>query len=1188
MGFCSISRGRNILYHFFPHLASKGQTALAKGRGMGYNGKRKAEEGGMGMRFTAAQQSAVEARNDSVLVSAAAGSGKTAVLVERVLSLLKEGMQIDRMLIVTFTRAAAGEMRERIGRRLEEEGDPRLGRQALRLNRAAICTLHVFCFRVLREHFQAAGIDPMCRIADEEKLDALRRRALDDALEAAYADPSADEQALFSQFEDPQIVEMMDSLYLFLTSKADPWGWAEEMCREENAQAAFWLPMLQAMCAGRLEGARELLPEMEKLVNRADGPARYAACLADDTALTQEVIRQARQGTLTGGNTGFARLSTKKAGPEENPEAAEQYKALRQEWKKRIEDARKLLPEDPEKAGARLAHTLPALRALCGLTKKMADGYFALKQARNYLDYSDLEHLTLKALSDPAVRGQVAGKFDALFIDEYQDVSGIQEAIIEALHAEGKNLLFMVGDVKQSIYRFRQADPTLFLQKYREYSLEETAPRRKILLQQNFRSNENILLAVNEVFSHAMREKETEIEYDEAAMLRPGPNQGFGAPAEIHLITAREAEDGAAGELKKGYLYEAEFAARRILELMRTSVVQDGRGGTRPLRFRDIAILVRYASGRAPHIARVLQAHGIPVYSDADAQFFDLPEVTDMLNLLRVIDNPLQDIPLLSALRCPCFGFSEEDLARIRLVERQPGTAFHEAFLSVLKKEDPLGDKARGAWERLAAWRFLAAHVTVDQLVWRVMEESGLYMRSGALPDGEQRQANLRLLCERAQGESAREGLGAFLRETGRLRAGDDGKSAKTLGENEDVVRILTLHKSKGLEFPVVFLMETARSFRKGGDGPLRLHARYGMALQYVDAERRTAASTCAFDALKGAGEREAVAEEARLLYVGMTRARERLILLGSPRRLDAALDRWRRPAAASAAGNADCMLDWVMQSLGGFHPGQYIGKGGSVWRMAFEKAESLTAPRPARAVPLTWTDEAPEESAARRLGRTIAVQPPLKTSVTAIAKQLRQEKDDWESPADKRTLPAEILVPDFLAQEHLTAAQRGTVTHRVLGLVDYALVREGHLADAVNALEEKGLLTREEKEAVRLSWLRGFFASSVGRRALAAEEIHREWAFNLKGGGRTLIQGVIDLCFLEEGQWVLVDYKTDRDAGEALTARYGEQMRWYARALEEITGKPVREKLLFGLRAGESLLVPDAEGETAGGEEKN
>ncbi|MBQ9263209.1 MAG: UvrD-helicase domain-containing protein [Clostridia bacterium] len=1129
------------------------------------------------MQWTAGQQSAINARNDSVLVSAAAGSGKTAVLVERVMSLLREGKQIDRMLIVTFTRAAAGEMRERIGRRLEEEGvqNAHLRRQSLRLNRAAICTLHVFCNRVLREHFEAAGVDPMARIADEEKLSALRRRALDDVLEAAYASPTANEETLFSQFEDPQIVELMESLYDFLISRADPWGWAEKMCSDGSASMKKWLPILGELCAAKLDGARELLPEMEKLINRGDGPARYAPTFQADAALTAALTEASEKGALTGGKTAFARLSTKKAGPEENPDIAEQFKALREEWKNRIKEARELLPEDPEKAEDDIRHTLPALRALCQLTHRMADAYFDMKQARNYLDYGDLEHLTLKALSDPDVRAAVAGKFDALFIDEYQDVSGIQEAILTALHEGNENLLFMVGDVKQSIYRFRLADPTLFLRKYRDYSLDEKAKHRKILLQQNFRSDENVLLAVNEVFSHAMREKETEIEYDEAAMLRPGGGQPLGAPVEIHLITAQEDADGSAGELKKGYLYEAEFVAKRIKELMRFFTVREG-NGTRPLRFRDIALLLRYASGRAPHIARTLQMQGIPVYSDADAQFFDLPEVVDLMNLLRVIDNPLQDIPLLSALRCPCFAFTEEELARIRLVERKPGTPFYEAFLSVIEKEDALGLKARQAWTQLEDWRFLSRNLTVDQLIYRVLEESGLYMRSGAMADGELRQANLRLLAERAQGESAKEGLNAFLRETGRLHLSDDGKSAKTLGENEDVVRILTLHKSKGLEFPVVFLLEMARPFRKGGEGPLRLHAQHGLALQYIDGEKRVTKKTCAFEALSGIEEREARAEEARLLYVGMTRAREKLILVGSPKRLDTALSAWARPASAYAAGAAGCMLDWVMTSLGGFHEGPYTGKNGSVWRMAYEPAEGLTAPATPKVIPLQMAEKGEIDPLTQaRMSREIPVQPPLKTSVTAIAKQLREDKDAWESPADKRKLPQEPTKPDFLTEETITAAQRGTITHRVLGLIDYALVREGKLASALDVLEKKGLLSPAERSAVRLPWLRGFFASPVGQRALDAAELHREWAFNLKGDRQMLIQGVIDLCFLEDGQWVLLDYKTDYADGDELLSRYTLQLQWYARALRQITGYPVKEIQVFGLRAGEGYPVP-------------
>ena len=933
------------------------------------------------MRWTAGQQDAISARNPSVLVSAAAGSGKTAVLVERVLSLLREGKRIDRMLIVTFTRAAAGEMRERIGRALEAEaeGNAHLRRQQMRLQRADICTLHVFCSRVLREHFEAAGIDPLARIADEEKLNALRQKALDDALENAYAAPDEDLNALFSQFEDQQIAAMMDEGYKFLMAQADPWGWAEQACRAEAARADAWLILLQEKCRLKLEGAKELLPDMENILSQGAGPARYADAYEKDCQLMDELLAAARQGALTGAVPAFAALSRKKPGPEEDPGLTESYKALRDEWKDRIREALSRLPADKSQAESDLIHTLPALRALMGLIRQMAENYFDYKQRKNYLDYSDLEHLALRALRDENVRKSVAGSYDALFIDEYQDISGIQEAILNALHEGTDNLLFMVGDVKQSIYRFRLADPTLFLRKYQDYSQAADAPCRKILLQQNFRSDGNVLLAVNQVFTNAMRERETEIAYDEAAMLSPGGNQPLGAAVEIHLMAAPADEDGEPGELTKGYRYEAAFTANRIKELMRTLTVREG-DHTRPLRFRDIALLMRYASGRAPYIAQTLQQAGIPVYSDADAQFFDLPEVADLLNLLRVIDNPLQDIPLLSALRCPCFGFTEEMLARIRLVDRAPGVPFYKAFLDLMEKDGPLAGRCRDAWARLGHWRFLSRSLPVDSLIWRVLEESGLYMRSGALDDGELRQANLRLLAERAQGEAARDGLSAFLRETGRLHLSDDGKAAKTLGENEDVVRILTLHKSKGLEFPVVFLLETARPFRKGGEGEsLRLHAKYGAALRFVDGEKRLTRETCACRALRDVSETEGRAEEARLLYVGMTRAREKLILVGSPKRPDRLMDKWARPATAYAAGTADCMLDWVMESLSGGHEGQYIAENGSVWHMERHMAEEAAESR-GRAIPQPppLSGEAADEKTVARMTRQTMPQPAL------------------------------------------------------------------------------------------------------------------------------------------------------------------------------------------------------------------
>ena len=1135
------------------------------------------------MAWTAGQQAAIDARNDSVLVSAAAGSGKTAVLVERVIALLREGMPIDGMLIVTFTRAAAGEMRERIARRLGEEGaeNAHLRRQAMRINRASICTLHVFCNRLIRRHFEAAGVDPMARIGEESRLAALKKQAMDEMMEEAYQQPDTDQQALFSQFEDEQICAMVENLYTFLLSRPHPFAWAAEYAGDAHFSLSAWQPLLSQLCLQQLEGARELLPRMEHLLSRADGPHRYESSFLKDAALTAHLIDAAREGSLQGGKTTFDRLSTKKAAPEESPEKAEEYKALREEWKEKIKEARGLLPMEAEGAQADLQHTQAPLRALCRMAESMHEKFSALKKRKNYLDYNDLEHLALAALSHPEVKAALAQDYRALFIDEYQDVSALQEAIISALHQGMGNLLFMVGDVKQSIYRFRQAEPTLFLQKYLDFSLLSDAKERKILLQHNFRSDENVLLAVNQVFSHAMRQRETEIEYDEAAMLRPGGGQPFGAPVEIHLMTPETEEEGEEeGELTQGYRYEAAFVARRIKELMLTARVREKNGGDRPLRYRDIALLLRYASGRAPYIAKALQMEGIPVYSDADAQYFDLPEVMDLLSLLQLIANPLQDLPLLSALRCPAFQFTAEELARIRLVERTPGTPFYQAFLAILEKEGPLKEKCRAFWEKLQHWRFLSRSIPVDQLIWQVLSESGLYMRSGAMEDGELRQANLRLMAERAQGDGGKNGLAAFLSEIGRIRTGDDGKSAKALGENEDVVRILTLHKSKGLEFPVVFMMEMARPFRKGGpeENALRLHGRYGMALKYVDGEKRLTRDTCAMTALKGVMEKEARAEEARLLYVGMTRARERLILVGSPRRLHTAVEKWRRPATAFAAGSAQCMLDWVMVSLRGFAEGERMGDNGSIFHMYKQSAAALTGPEKKReAPPQLLTESPPSPQAQARLARIITPQPPLKTSVTALSKQLLQQGDDWESPADKRREMPELppSAPDFMLEDQgVTPLHRGVITHRVLGLIDYQLAAQNKWAQAMSALSEKGLLSPAEREGVRIRWLRGFFQSDLGRRALAAREIHREWAFNLQASRHTLLQGVIDLCFLEEDQWILVDYKTDYANEETLLARYGEQLKWYARALNKITGKPVKEAIIFSLREGREIQV--------------
>lgn len=1137
------------------------------------------------MDWTAGQRAAIEAENPTVLVSAAAGSGKTAVLIERVMAFLRRGGTLDRMLIVTFTRAAAAEMRERLTAKLDIEGerDAHLRRQMMRVDRAHISTLHVFCYQMIRENFHVADIDPLARIGDEAVLSPLSRRALDEILESTCTSPSEDERQLIAAFDTLEEIEtMILDTHKFLSAQASPEEWA--LAQMEDADTEKWLGVLYGECVLCLEDAAQMLGECERVLAMPGAPERYERTLIADRILMREWLNAGKAGTLMGASPSFPSLSNAKRGEGEDERVTALYKASRDAWKEKIRAALKMLPESREAAQTLVAGAMPLLRALLTMTLNYRARYFALKQAKNLLDYGDLEHLALKVMRDEDARRRVSGAFDAVFVDEYQDVSGIQEAIIQAVRGRS---LFLVGDVKQSIYRFRLADPTLFLHKYDTFSTDENAPDRKILLGENFRSDENILQCVNQVFRHAMRRRVTEIEYDADAALRPGAAGTGGAPVDIRLIWSPANEEGdEIGETPRGYRYEAALLAKMIKSLVLNETITEN-GHSRALRYRDIAILLRNASSRAPFIAQALQREGIPVYSDADAQYYEQSEIADVLNLLRVIDNPYQDIPLLGALRCPCFAFTEEELSRIRLIDRAPGAPFYTAFYACVEREGALSDKARDALSTLERWCFIARAVPVEMLIRRIMEESGLYMRAGAFDDGELRRANLRLLAERAAGESAENGLSAFLKTLDTRIAADDTRAGKTLGENEDVVRILTIHKSKGLQFPVVFLCELARAF-KASDGKqaLFLHPVLGAAIKWIDGRERVRMSTVATNAIAARKRMEQRAEESRLLYVGMTRAKHRLILMASPRNLLSAQKKWSRPAEEWAAGSADCMLDWVMQSLNrrfsGAEDEEWVEQDGAKWRISYTRAESLERPMEVPKIPdLTPKGEADDLTCAR-LSRALTPRPLLKTSVTSLLKDSYSQGDEEETPEDKRR-PIEKVsarprdenaLPEFMEARGASALERGIVTHKALGLVEYAFIRRSDFSGAADALVERGVLTVGERALLRVDWMEAFFTSPLGQRLLRAGDIRREWAFTLRREDNTMLQGVIDLCFIEKGQWVLIDYKTDRLSAEELLPRYRKQILWYARALETITHRPVRDMYLFALRVGEASAV--------------
>ncbi len=1127
------------------------------------------------MPWTKEQQAAIDARNDAVLVSAAAGSGKTAVLVERVLSLLKEGASIDRMLIVTFTRAAAAEMRERIEKALSEQEDAHLRRQAARMNRANISTLHAFCQKFLREHFSAAGVDPAFRMSTDADNIELAESALEEALQGSYDAPTEDEKALFAQFEYEELAEMIPAVNRFLLSRMNPYTWALDLA---GVEPSVYLSALDRAAVDEMRGAQDALDRMDALLAKPGAPLRYESALESDRALLQTLL----QNGITGEKIAYARLSSKKAPPEEDPEITEAFKALRDQFKGAIAKAADLYPASRETMEKAYTASQPSLRALIGLCEKTNRLFFEKKQRKTRLDFHDLEHLTLKALSDEKLRLEAAGAFDHIFVDEYQDVSGIQESIVSALHVPGKNSMFYVGDVKQSIYRFRSADPSLFMQKYDTYLDEENADGRRILLSVNFRSSKAILSFVNLVFRHAMRRDATEIEYDDAAALSPAPAAPDGEAVEIVLFRkpddgeapedapeteedeTEEADDEPLGSWQK----EAAFIADEIRRLTK----EDRPDGKPPFRYRDIVILLRNAAHRSADVAKVLENAGIPVYSDADDKYFDLKEVRDMMTLCKVILNPMDDLTLLAALRCPFFGLTDEELAVIRL-RAGAKVSFYEAFSSCARGDDALSAKCGSVLKTLAEWRFLSRNMPLDSFLWTLLSQSGLYLQAGADPQSEEARSRLRLFTEEAQGDKAEMTLADFvaLRENA-VRAGDR-TTAKTLSDQDDVVRIMTLHKSKGLQFPVVFMMECCRRFSGKESSLVRCDGESGLAVRAISEDPRVVLPNPAMSAVALKNLARGKSEEVRLLYVGMTRAQERLYLLGAPRDFEKAVS--SRQATEWNLAKAQSMMDLVLDAVGS----ENLTEGdhtlpGSV-RMRF-RTPWLTPPPPAREKTLPKPPEMDASPSAIRFpdaGKS-KKRPPLKTSVTALVKAIREENDQQETEEEKRT-PLESLPerPRFLMEEtHLTGSERGTLLHRFLGLADLTQCLEGRLEDAVAAMEAQGFFSPAEIKALKaqsaLGHLRRFFASPIANRLQNAAEIHREWEFNLRlhSDKGEYLQGIIDLCFLEDGQWVLCDYKTDRKGEEELKAMYAPQQAMYALALENITGHRVKESFLYSL----------------------
>ena len=1146
---------------------------------------------------TPSQTQAIRSRGSAVLISAGAGSGKTKVLTERLLAWLRDEehpADLDSFLIITFTRAAAGELRGRIMEELSaalaaDPGNRHLRRQSALCRRAQIGTIHSFCAALLRENSHLAGLSPDFKIADEDRAEAMRAAALERTLERCYEKPEAIPGFLLladtvgAGRDDSRLAALVLSLHSRMQCHARPEDWAREQVEllRRPAADAGETPWGQELLARAQLRARYWSGEMDRCLRAVGTNEAVFSAYGESFAATADAIRELERCLALGWDRAracfpipFPKLKSLRKSPD--PELSEHVKARRGACKKAMEALETLLDGDSEGLLRDMARTEPAMSALLQLVLSFDREYSQDKRRAGLVDYADLEHKTARLLTGPdgeptELAAQVSRRYTEIMVDEYQDVSQVQDTIFRAVSREGKNL-FLVGDVKQSIYRFRLADPGIFTEKYRAFRPAETAApgeAKRILLRENFRSRREVLDAANAVFSRCMSRALGELDYDEDAALRYGSLDYSGSVPVPELTLLSLEKDEGEEEAPDKQALEAAFVAGQIRRLMAEGILVNDREGPRPLDWGDIAILLRSANSVGPIYRRELIRQGIPVGFGQGDGFFRSIEISTVLSMLAVLDNPHQDIPLIAVLRSPALGFDADSLAAIRAAA--PKADFYTA-LTLWSREHAQG---RDFLEKLERLRAIAPDLRASELVELLLEELDLLALCSAMRDGSQRRARLMELSELSERfeKTGYRGLHRFVLWLRKLA--EKGQEPSLGAENASAVHILSIHKSKGLEFPVVFLADLSHSFnRRDLQRRVLIHPELGLGPKVTDLKRRVEYTGLARSAVSLRLEREMLSEELRLLYVGMTRARERLFL--------SAVSKDPQALQEKAVGMADTPISPVLLAR---------AQNPALWLLAAAMADGQQHLKVSIAVPETPEEReaqlltaAPDPEAEEALRRNLAFVYPhreaeaLPSKVTATELKGHSEQDeDALSLAPRTARP--FRLPDLSGARPLSATEKGTATHLVLQVMDFGKTER---------LRQEGFLSEREAGAVDAAAIGRLFASPLGKRMLTAPRMEREFHFSLlceagdffpgAQGEQVLLQGVVD-CFLEDADGItVIDYKTDRvknrAEAEARAKAYTGQLRAYAGALERICRKPVKECLLYFLRAGETVPV--------------
>ena len=1257
----------------------------------------------MGMKFTPEQQRVIELHNSNILVSAAAGSGKTAVLVERIIRMICDGehpADIDRLLIVTFTNAAAAEMRERIAAgitaRLEaDSGNEHIQKQSALLHNAQITTIDSFSLFLIRNHFNEIGLDPDFRVADEGEIKLLQQEVLAQLLEDAYAGqfaPEAPEQfhACVEYFCPGGRESVLEQHILNLSRYAGSFPWPEEWLEErKNDYAAGDMEALVHSDYGQyltervnrtVEGCLEKLQEVKRLCELPDGPYMYGE-LTDAEIEQLERLTSCKdleeQAAKVPAVT-FARLPSKKD-DSVDPAKRELAKAIRNSVKDTLSDLSESYFKTPlELAVEQGKACREPLRMLLDLVLEFDRRLLAAKQERHLIDFSDMEHYALQILlkrekveetggtgTDHAetkyriVPSDVAMEyrqyFQEILIDEYQDSNLVQEYLLSAISGEeeGRYNRFMVGDVKQSIYKFRLARPELFLEKYDIY--QETGDLCRIDLAKNFRSRIQVVDAVNDVFSRIMSREIGGIAYDDKAALYPGavyPAQEDPAYGSELLLIRKpekgEREESGIGEQHTegaGVLVdydnvrqlEALAIAARIKQLKGSlQVMEKSTGELRPVRYSDMVILLRTTSGWDEEFKKILEQQGIPVYITSKTGYFGALEVQELLQFLRVLDNPRQDIPLFGVMQSVFGGFTQEEIAQIRSGgegHSRKRMTLYEALKEVAQsgrtveegEETELSFKAKEFLQRIDHYRDLTPFTSIRDLLQRILDDYDYLNYVTALPAGSKRHANVEMLLTKASAfeKTSYFGLFHFIRYMEQLEKYDvDYGEADTLDENADVVRIMSIHKSKGLEFPVVFVSGLSKRFNmQDANQSLIVDMDLGVAVDYVDSVRRIKNKTLRRAVLSAKMKEDNLAEELRVLYVALTRAREKLILTAV---LDKADEKWELAQMTGqerltyldfceAGSYMDFLLPILPQTGIAVKTLRTEDLAVEELREQLRMGDRREQLRLIACGETTLTGD-PEENERKLmyLRERFAYQYPhpglqklyTKTTVSELKIAAMAEKDEaaFHTFEEKEVVP---YIPGFRReQEKVSGAVRGNAFHRTMELLDfmYVFVESGLFEkcpgdyetyrkrlDAErlkNRLEEflqretiSLRLTEEYAKAVSLPKILNFLEQELAYRMWRAQEqglLYREQPFvlgidakrldpDLPEGEKVLIQGIIDVFFIEDGEIVLLDYKTDViDSLEALWNRYNVQIQYYEEALTKLMQMPVKERILY------------------------